>query len=62
MSDTEEDIFGTSGAVPDATTLVSKWLEESDDDENDHVVATKPSTAILSRVDGYVKESKLDWD
>lgn len=57
MSDSDDDLFNVTTTASDASALVSKWLEDSEE-END--VDSGPeltpvaSNATLTRVEGYV--------
>lgn len=57
MSDSEDDLFNVATTASDASALVSKWLEDSDE-ENDVDSGPEPtpvaSNTTLTRVEGYV--------
>lgn len=58
MSDNEEDIFAFTASAPEASSLVSKWLADSEDDESSDSglpVAQTGGRSTLSRLDGYAK-------
>lgn len=57
MSDGEEDIFATAAVSHEASSLVSKWLDDSDaesSEETESPVAHAGGRNALSRLDGYV--------
>ena len=58
MSDNEEDIFASSANVQEASSLVSKWLADSEDENSSESEAPATHTGgrnTLSRLDGYVR-------